>query len=59
MMEGIEFKYSFKDGNEAKEIYVNKKDETGIHDYEVCDMFLDFMRSVGFSEENISKYFNE
>ena len=38
---------------------VRKKDENGIHDYDVCEMFLDFMRSVGFSEENVYKYFQE
>ena len=58
-MENIEFRYCFKDGDEAKEINVGKKAEDGLHDYEVCEMFLDFMRSVGFSEENVFKYFNE
>ena len=59
-MEYIEFKYGFNDNDtESKEIRVCKKDETGLHDYDVCEMFLDFMRSVGFSEENIMKYFNE
>ena len=58
-MENIEFRYCFKNDGEIKEINVGKKAEDGLHDYEVCEMFLDFMRSVGFSEENIYKYFQE
>ena len=58
-MENIEFRYCFKDGDEVKEINISRKAEDGFHDYEVCEMFLDFIRSVGFSEENIYKYFQE
>lgn len=59
-MEQIEFKYCFKEGDsEVKEINIVKKNEDGLHDYDVCEMFLDFMRSVGFSEENVMKYFGE
>ena len=59
-MERIEFNYVFRDNdNEEKMITVSKREENGLHDYDVCEMFLDFMRSVGFSEENIFKYFNE
>lgn len=58
-METIEFKYCFKDGTDVKEVRVHKSDEDGLHDYEICDMFIDFMRSVGYSEENIYRYFNE
>ena len=57
-MEYIEFRYTFKDDDEAKEIKVHKGADV-LRDYEVCEIFLDFMRSVGFSEENITKYFNE
>ena len=58
-MECIEFKYGFRDeDNECKEVKLSKRNET-IHDYDVCEMFLDFMRSVGFSEENIFRYFKE
>ena len=59
MMEYIEFKYYFDENDETKEVNVHKKEEGGLHDYDVCEMFLDFMKSVGFSEENIYKYFNE
>ena len=58
-METIEFKYGFRDGNEVKEINVCKKDEDGLHDYDICEMFFDFMRSIGFSEENVIKYFRD
>ena len=58
-MEGIEFRYCFKDGDEVKEVNACKKAENGLHDHEVCEIFLDFMRSVGFSDENIFKYFQE
>ena len=58
-METIEFKYQFEDNGETKEIHVTKKEENGLHDYDVCEIFLDFMRSVGFSEENVFKYFSE
>lgn len=56
-MENIEFRYCFKDDNEAKEINACKKAEDGLHDYEVCEIFLDFMMSVGFSEQNVRDYF--
>ena len=59
-MECIEFRYCFKDGDtECREIKDIKRNEDGLHDWEVCEMFLDFMRSVGFSEKNIYKYFSE
>ena len=57
-MERIEFRYVFDENDEEKEIVAKKHNEEGLHDYEVCEMFLDFVRSVGFSEENIFKYFN-
>ena len=59
-MERIEFNYVFtdKDGEE-KMVTTSKRNEGGIHDYEVCEIFLDFMRSVGYAEENIFKYFQE
>lgn len=59
-MERIEFNYVFRDDDgEEKMITQSKRDENGIHDYDVCEMFLTFMRSVGFSEENVFRYFQE
>ncbi len=57
-MENIEFKYRFKDEDETDEIRVNKKMDV-IHDYDLCEMFMDFVRSIGYSEENVLKYFRE
>lgn len=59
-MERIEFNYVFRDDdNEEKMITVTKRNEDGLHDYDVCEMFMDFMNAIGFSEENIFRYFNE
>ena len=59
-METITFNYNFQtDDGETKEVHMRKEVPMGIHDYDVCEMFLDFMKSVGFSEENIFKYFSE
>lgn len=59
-MERIEFSYSFHDADgEEKIITVSKRDEDGLCDHDVCEMFMDFMRSVGFSEQNVFDYFRE
>jgi len=59
-MEHIEFTYVFKDkDSEEKAIHFSKREETGILDHEVCELFLDFMESIGYSKENIFKYFQE
>lgn len=58
-MEQIEFRYVLTDGeNESKEVRTFKKGEDGLLDHEVCEMFLDFMNSVGFSEDNVFRFFN-
>jgi len=56
-MESIEFRYCYNEDNEVKTVAVNKNDVEGLHDYEVCELFLEFMNSVGFSEENVYNYF--
>ena len=57
-MERIEFSYVFRDGTDReKVISTSKRDEDGLHDRDICEIFLDFMRSAGFSEENVLKYF--
>jgi hypothetical protein len=59
-MERIELNYCYRDENdEEKIVTISKRDEDGLHDYDVCEMFVDFMNSVGFSEENVFRYFNE
>ena len=58
-MERIEFTYVFDEDGEEKTVRHCKCDKNGVRDYDICEMFLDFMRSVGFSEENVFRYFNE
>ena len=58
-METITFTYAFDYDGDKKEVTLSKSVPQGVHDYDVCEMFLDFMRSVSFSEENVFKYFQE
>lgn len=59
-MERIEFNYSYRDENgEEKMVTTSKRNEDGLHDYDICEMFVDFMNSVGFSESNVFRYFQE
>ena len=59
-MEAIEFRYVFKDNDqvahEVRSVRKDKNDE-GLRGTDICEMFMDFMRSVGFSEQNIIDYF--
>ena len=59
-MEKIEMKYVFKnDDGIVKEVNMcaSDKDDSGVHSYEICEMFEEFMRSAGFSERNVVDYF--
>ena len=57
-MERISFQYVLDDNDgEEKFVRCNRNDEDGLKDYDICEMFLDFMESVGFSESNILRYF--
>ena len=60
-MERIEISYQFNDHDDGEEkmVCASKRSEDSLRDTEICEMFLDFMKSVGFSEENITKYFAE
>lgn len=59
-MERITFHYVLEDKDgEEKFLRCHKRDENGLKDYDICEMFLDFMRSVGFSENNVFKYFSK
>ena len=62
-MERIKMIYNFNDDDkesyDEKTVSVVRNSVDGLHDYDVCEMFMDFMNSIGFSEENIFKYFNE
>ena len=60
-METIRFWYRFSDeenDNECKIVEVSKETD-GLPCHAVCEMFMDFMESCGYAEENIRKYFRE
>lgn len=62
MNEVIEFIYMFdanEKGEDSKHIVMRKGNDLGVHADEICEMFVDFMRSAGFSEQNIYDYFKE
>ena len=61
-MEAIEFRYTFKDNKygTAKDVRVIKNaDDEGLRADEICEMFLDFMETAGFSSKNVLNYFQE
>ena len=61
-METVEFKYCFKDDdddNDSKQVCVMKRNENGVLDEDICEMFLDFMSSAGYSLENVFNFFRE
>ncbi len=58
-METIEMKYTCEFDGETRKIKAVKYNEDGLHDTDICEMFMDFMQSVGFSEQNIWNYFGE
>ena len=59
-MERINFRYVFREGNERHEVTHTSTDENdeGLNCANVCSSFVEFMTSIGFSEENILAYFN-
>ena len=58
--EKVQFIYSFYDEDDGTTHEVtNTKDKDCILASELCEMFLDFMRSAGYSEESVFEYFNE
>lgn len=59
-MERIEFTYFFDSNGTEHHVCSSKKDtdNTGLNTYDICEMFEQFMISVGFSEESIVGYFN-
>ena len=59
-MEHVEFYYCFHDqDDDTKHEVRNSKRKECIGADELCKMFVDFMVSAGYSEENIWDYFNE
>ena len=62
-MEKIQFSYTYDegDGSEVRQVNFQKADteDRGLMATDICEMFVDFMNSVGFSEENVFRYFKE
>ena len=57
-MERIEFNYTYHSGDgEEKLVSSSRRSEDGVKTVDICEMFIDFMESVGFDEESILKYF--
>ena len=64
-MERIVFKYEF--GNESDKSFnthnvessMVDRDDSGLRVDEVCENFVDFMESAGFSIDQIMNYFRE
>ena len=59
-VEYVEFSYYFSDKDDGTEHMVkNSKRRDCITASELCEMFVDFMTSAGYSEQNIWDYFKE
>ena len=62
-MECIEMRYVGKNDDfhaeDAREVRAIRRDKNdcGLRATDICEMFMDFMESVGFSVENIMDYF--
>lgn len=58
--EYVEFEYCFSDKDDGTEHQVrNCKRNDCIYADELCEMFVDFMVSAGYSKQNIYDYFNK
>ena len=58
--ERVEFSYSFHDSDDGSTHFVrSSKERDSIRADELCEMFLDFMKSAGYSEDNVFDYFSE
>lgn len=58
--EEVRFSYNFCDKDDGTEHTVtNAKCKECITADELCEMFVDFMESAGYSTENIFDYFRE
>ena len=59
MLERVELRYVFDDKDGSRRIVNDEKESETLKDYEVCEMFMEFMRAIGFSEANVLKYFRD
>ena len=60
MNETVEFSYWFSDGrgNDEKRVTFRKQNEEGLEVDTLCEAFVDFMVSSGFSEQSVYDYFS-
>lgn len=59
MYEKIQFNYVFTndDGNDAKEVVIQRGSDSGLTADECCEAFIELMTAAGFAEQNIWDYF--
>ena len=58
MTERVKFSYVFTDEDDGTvHKVVNTKNKDSITADELCEMFIDFMTSAGYSIENVYNYF--
>lgn len=57
-MERVRFSYEFSDADNDKQV-LNSINDDGLSCSRVCEAFVDFMTSAGYTEENIVDYFNK
>lgn len=59
-MEQIDFtyKFTFPDGK-VKDIHFHLEDADGINASDACEAFVDFMKSAGFTEWQVERYFKD
>ena len=56
--ERVRFSYTFRDEDDGMiHKVVSLKEKDSVTAPEICEMFLDFMKAAGYSEENILEYF--
>ena len=56
--ERVRFSYTFKDEDDGMiHKVISLKEKDSVTASEICEMFLDFMKAAGYSEENIFEYF--
>lgn len=55
--ETIKFTYTFKDEDGILHKVKNQIKKDCVKSNELCEMFVDFMTSAGYSEQNIWDYF--
>jgi len=60
IQEYVTFSYEFvdKDDGTTHEVRCAKKGDS-LNASAICEMFLDFMRSAGYSEKNVWEYFSQ